>query len=126
MEDITSRKEIETLMSAFYSKLLIDNSINYIFTEVAQINMEEHLAIIVDFWEQSLFHKGNYNRNVLEIHLNLNQKMKLTESHFATWLATFNSTVDLLYKGDNAEKIKTRALSIATVMQIKLHNTNQQ
>jgi len=57
---------------------------------------------------------------VLQIHQNLNHKKEFEKVHFKTWLAIFNKTVDLYYKGDNANFIKTRALSIATVMQIKM------
>jgi len=34
----------------------------------------------------------------------------------------FNAPIDENFAGYNAEKIKTQALSIATVMQIKIHN----
>ena len=33
-KDIADRKDIDLLMSIFYEKLLKDNSINYIFTDV--------------------------------------------------------------------------------------------
>lgn len=120
MEDIQNRQDLEILMAQFYEKLLRDDSVNYIFTEVAKINLEAHLPHIVDFWEQALFNSGNYRNNVLQIHLDLNRKVMLTQNHFNTWLAHFNETVDLRFKGENCDKIKTRALSIATVMQIKM------
>jgi len=120
MKDIETRVDLELLLRAFYNRLLSDNSISYMFTDVAKINLEEHLPHITDFWEQSLFYTGNYRKNVLQIHQNLNSKEKLTEAHFTIWLSNFNDTVDAMFKGENSDKIKTRALSIATVMKIKI------
>lgn len=120
MKDIQTRVDLETLMADFYQKLLLDNGINYIFTDVVKINLETHLPHIVDFWEQTILNSGGYKNNVLQIHQDLNYKIKLTEAHFSIWLSHFNATVDHLFIGENAEKIKTRALSIATIMKIKM------
>lgn len=123
IKDIENREDLVMLMSKFYSKLLKDDTISYLFTDIAKINLEEHLPIITDFWNLSLFGKGNYKNNVLQLHLDLNKKSNLTPEHFKTWLATFNLTVDENFSGENSERIKTKALSISTIMQIKLHKS---
>ena len=120
MHDIETKQDLEILLSKFYTKLFSDETISYIFTDVAKINLETHLPKIIDFWNLSLFGKGNYSNNVMKIHLDLNQEEKLNEKHFKTWLNTFNLTVDESFSGKNSEIIKTKALSIATVMQIKM------
>jgi len=121
MKDIQTRGDLEILLKAFYDKLLEDPSINYMFTDVAKINLAEHMPHIVDFWEQSLFYTGSYRKNVMQIHLDLNSKEKMTDAHFDTWLNQFNTVTDLLFEGPNCEKAKTRAQSIATVMKIKIY-----
>ncbi len=120
MKDIQNRQDLELLMERFYKRLLSDDAINFIFTTVAKIDLESHLPHIVDFWEQTLFNSGNYRKNVLQIHLDLNDKEKLTSNHFDVWLKHFYLTADEHFIGENTEKLKTRALSIATVMQIKM------
>ena len=57
---------------------------------------------------------------LLQIHKDLNEKTVLNAGHFQIWLAYFNKTVDENFKGEFAEKIKVKALSIATVMQLKI------
>ena len=123
MKDIENRQDLEVLLLAFYNRLLDDPAINYMFTHVAGINLEQHLPHIVDFWEHSLFYTGTYRKNVMQIHLDLNSKEKMTAVHFETWLNHFNTVTDLLFKGPNCEKSKTRAQSIATVMKIKIYDT---
>lgn len=122
MKDIETREDLSKLLWAFYTSLLADPHISYIFTEVAEIDLEEHMPLLTDFWELSLFHTGSYKKNPLQIHLDLNNKERLTNEHFSIWLQHFNHTTDSLFTGINAEKIKTRAESIATVMKIKLQS----
>lgn len=120
MKDIETRADLEVFTKAFYNKLMGDKKVSYIFTDVAKIDLEEHLPVITDFWELSIFHTGNYHNNPMHVHMQLNDKEQLTSDHFDVWLAHFNATVDDLFAGLNAEKIKTRALSIATIMKIKV------
>jgi hemoglobin len=120
MKDIETRADLDILIKEFYKALLQDASISYIFTDIAGIDLDQHLPVITDFWELALFNTGAYRNNTMQIHMALNARETLTGAHFETWLGHFNTTTDSLYSGDNADKIKTRALSVATVMKIKL------
>ncbi len=120
MKDITSRKDIDFLMRTFYHEALSDPSIGFFFTEIAKINLEDHLPHIIDFWELQILKKSGYKKNVLQIHQHLSLQKKLEKIHFDTWLSLFNKSVDTNFKGENANLIKTRALSIAIVMQSKI------
>ena len=121
MKDILNRADIDLLMRIFYNKLLDDPAISYVFTEVAKIDLENHLPIIASFWEQNILQTGNYKNNVLEIHRRLNLKEKLKPELFEIWLQHLYGAIDTNFEGENCEKIKTRALSIATIMKIKMH-----
>lgn len=126
MKDIENNDDLYLLVDAFYKKLLSDSSISYIFTEVVKIKLEEHLPILVTFWSQSLFNTGGYFKNLTNIHLDINAKEYLSPELFIIWLNHFNNSVDEKFSGSNAEKIKTQALSIATVMQIKIQNERKE
>ena len=119
-KDIENRADIELLVNEFYKKVKADDLIGYIFTEVAKINWEKHLPHMYDFWENTLFYTGAYEGNPMELHKHLHRVMPLKTEHFAQWNKLFLSTVDELYKGKNAKLAKQRAISISTVMQIKI------
>lgn len=121
MKDIENKDDLYLLVDEFYKKLLSDSSISYIFTDVVKIKLEEHLPILVTFWSQSLFNTGGYYNNLTQMHLDISKKEYLTPELFKIWINHFNSSVDENFKGENAEKIKTQALSISTVLQIKIH-----
>lgn len=118
--DIQVRDDIFLLMQKFYTKLLADESISYLFTDIAKIDLEHHLPILTDFWESILFQKNTYGKNAMQPHIALHHQSPLTKAHFDTWLNYFNATVDELFEGDIAFLAKQRALSIATTMQLKL------
>ena len=120
MNDIQTREDLYILVDEFYKKLLADERISYIFTDVMKIKIEEHLPVLVTFWSQAILGTGGYTRNLTQIHLDINNKEHLTPELFRIWLAHFYATVDELFQGDKAEQIKTQALSIATIMQIKI------
>ena len=119
-KDIENRGDLLRLIQEFYKKLLADDSINYLFTDVANINLEHHFPVLVDFWDSILFQSDTYRKNAMQPHITLHQKSPLTKHHFEIWLRYFKETVDELFAGDNAFIIKERATSIATVMQIKI------
>lgn len=126
MKDIQSQDDLLQLVTLFYDKLLTDESISYIFTEVVKIKLEEHLPILVTFWSQAVLGTGGYSRNLTQIHLDVSEKSYLSPELFKIWLGHFNDSVDTLFAGEKAEQIKTNALSIATIMQIKIAQQKQQ
>ena len=121
MNDIETREDILLIMRKFYDKLLADASINFFFTKVTTVDqhLEEHFEILATFWEQSLFLKGGYFNNMFSIHKVVHEKHAFKKEHFETWLNHLNATIDEHFAGKYAEQMKTQALSMATIMQIK-------
>jgi len=121
-KDIESRDDIELLVKSFYEKVKIDPVIGSIFTDIARVNWEKHLPVMFDFWENTIFYTGSYSGNPMKSHQNLNKLFPLTKEHFSRWNQLFASTIDELFEGDKAVLAKQRAISISTVMQLKLFN----
>lgn len=121
MNDIETREDILLIMREFYDKLLKDDTISFYFTKITDTDkhLEHHFEILATFWEQSLFMKGGYSNNMFQIHKDLHEKHAFTKDHFNTWIHHLNKTIDNHFKGKYAEQMKTNALNMATVMQIK-------
>jgi len=120
--DIQSRKDLEIIIANFYKKLISDQMLFPFFEEIVNTNsLEHHLSIIVDFWQDLLFQTYLYKNNPMQKHLNFHQKMKFEKHHFALWLQYLTETIDGGFQGENALNMKTRASSIATVMQLKMN-----
>ena len=120
-KDIETRDDLMELMESFYAKLLADDTISYLFTDVAKIDLAHHLPVLVDFWDAVIFQSDTYHKNAMQPHLLLHGNSPLTKHHFETWLRYFKLSVDELFEGEKAFIIKERATSVATVMQIKIN-----
>jgi hemoglobin len=120
-KEIENREDIYILVSKFYDKLLADDSIKHFFSEMVENNqLESHLQILVDFWDNMLFYTGSYRRNAMKPHLLLHQTKPFSPKHFKIWLHHFHTTIDENFIGEVAHATKTRSLSIATVMELKI------
>ncbi|MDA7836862.1 group III truncated hemoglobin [Salibacteraceae bacterium] len=125
MEDIKSREDIEFLIQTFYSKALKDKTIGHFFNEVVSLDLESHLPKMYDFWEMVLFDSTEYKGNPMKVHQDLNTKSAMNKTHFDVWISLLNETVDANFSGVKANHAKTRALSMATMIQIKTFNQNK-
>lgn len=120
MKDIENRDDIAAVVNHFYDKVKTDDLISFFFTDVVPVSWEKHLPVMYDFWEHVVFGTGPYHGNPMKTHLEINKKSSINQLHFNRWIELFVATVDDLFKGENAERMKQRAISIATVMQIKM------
>lgn len=121
MKDIETRADIDHLMVDFYSAAMSDEKIGYLFTKVANLDLEKHLPVIGDFWETLLFGTGKYQkhgRNPLQVHAEIHQKSPLLLGHFERWQEIFGECVDRAFTGERANFIKQRAGMIANRMLI--------
>lgn len=121
--DISTRTDIERLVDAFYEKIKTDQTIGYLFNEVAKVDWQKHLPVMYDFWENILFSAGNYNGNPMVKHKELHARSTMNTTHFAKWLYLFSATVDEIFIGEKAEEIKERARNIAAAMMYKTLNS---
>ncbi len=122
LPDISSRADIAALVNRFYEQVKVDEVIGFIFTKVIPMDWEHHIPVITDFWETILLDNIVYKKNAMEVHYEVNKKIPLQKEHFDRWILLFNGTVDEMYSGVKATLAKTRASSIAAVMQFKMQD----
>ncbi len=112
-KDVLERADIEDIVTRFYQVMLKDPIVGFIFTDVAKIQLEEHLPIIVDFWSDVVFKQRSYHGNTLQKHLDIHQKMPLRPGHFTRWLYLFDKAVSDHHQGGNASLMIERAELVA-------------
>lgn len=119
-KEITHREDIVLLVNSFYDMVKADTTIGHIFSDVANVNWDHHLPVMVDFWESVLLDGRSYSGNPMIKHITLNKQYRLSEEHFKAWLRLFDQTVDGLFTGSKADEAKARAVQIAQLMQHKI------
>ena len=124
-KDIETVEDIKVLIDRFYQKVVKDPLIGQIFTTTIKVNWEKHLPVMYSFWENMLFYTGTYTGNPMIKHQSIHRIANLTAEQFDRWVSLFTTTVNELFEGEKAELARQRALSIATVMKLKILHTGQ-
>ncbi len=124
MTDIKNINDIKILLDTFYTKVLKDEVIGYIFTDIAKLKVEKHMPILYAFWDSVIFGTANYKGNAMLTHIELNKKEALTDAHFDRWQMLYFETVDELFVGEKANLAKDRVKAMRFLMQMKIENSN--
>jgi len=111
--DLTDRNDIVLVLSDFYSQAFADPIIGFMFTDVANADLSEHVDLNSKFWASILFKEGSYQGNAMQKHVDLNSKVVLKPGHFTRWLYLFEKSLDSQFSGENADLMKERARMIA-------------
>ena len=120
--DIENVEDIATLVNAFYSKVIDDSTIGYIFKSDPHFSFEKHIPIMISFWETLLFGVASYKGNPMIKHIELNKTIPLNTEHFKQWLYLWEETVNENFKGKNASEAIVKAKSIGGLMQYKINS----
>ncbi|MDT0555923.1 group III truncated hemoglobin [Patiriisocius hiemis] len=122
MNDIRNREDIELLVNSFYDKVRVDNTIGYIFNNVAAVDWIIHLPKMYSFWETVLLDKRSFKGNPMVAHIQLSRKTEMNQTHFDKWLKLWNATIDEHFKGNIAKEAQQRGKNIAGLMLHKIKN----
>lgn len=115
-KDIVDKKDIKLMVDSFYDKVNTDKILSPVFNNVAQVNWEQHLPRMYDFWNNLIFSDQSYKGNPFAKHIGL----PINPTHFKRWITLFEDTVDHYFSGPVADHTKLRARSIAYVFESKL------
>lgn len=119
-KDIENINDITKLVNAFYSKVVEDEIIGYIFKNAPGFSFEKHIPIMITFWETLLFGNISYKGNPMLKHIELNKIIPLHKEHFDQWLTVWEATIRERFSGKNADEAITRAKNIGGLMQYKI------
>lgn len=122
LPDIESRADCERLVRAFYGKAMEDDLIGWIFTDVAHLDLDEHVPVVTSFWETVLLGDRSYYGGAFGVHARLHEKAGLRKAHFERWLILWCRTVDELFDGERAAMAKVHGLRVANAFHGRLAN----
>lgn len=114
--DISNESDVRELVHTFYGKVRDNERMGYIFNDVAKVDWNKHLSIMVDFWSNLLFQTGQYKGRPFRQHIPL----PIQKDDFPLWFGLFESTVDELFEGKKADYAKEMAAKIASSFALKM------
>ncbi len=125
-KDISNSEDISFLVHAFYDKVLKDDLIGPFFTKVANVNWDEHLPHMIQFWETVLLGKATFEGWPMRTHLMLNKKEPMKVEHFERWTAMWFSIIDENFEGEIATEAKNRAKIMKDLILFKIEQQKTQ
>ena len=117
MNDIENRDDIERLLRRFYSLAIDDDLIGHHFDS---LDLKNHIPVITDFWDKTLFGSEVYFGNPLAVHKQINDKTPISREDFDRWVELFRETVDSRFEGEKADAAKERAGIVADSLFLRL------
>jgi len=125
-EDLRNREDVNKLVLSFYSKIRNNEEIAYFFNNSIQ-DWDTHLEKLTDFWETNLFFTGSFRGNPAIAHVRVDKEHdnSISEYHFGIWLNLWFQTIDELFQGDMAERLKNNARKMSTHLFLRIYQNRQ-
>lgn len=119
--DLENREDVKALISAFYTKIR-KHEILSTFFEIVK-DWDEHIEKLTDFWESNIFNARSFRGNPMLKHhiVDARSGYQVDQKHFGHWLQVWFETIDEMYEGPNADKLKEKARNIATMLFMRIY-----
>ena len=111
-DDIRCRTDVERFVRDFYRQAAMDDLLGPVFF-AAQINWNDHIARLTDFWMWQLFGERGYEGNPLRAHEPAHARTPFTAAHYARWVDLFVETIDERFAGSVADLAAARGRKMA-------------
>ncbi|KTD40318.1 group III truncated hemoglobin [Legionella parisiensis] len=108
-----NKTHIEKLVTHFYQKVQQDEILGPIFNDTAQIDWDEHIPLLCQFWNSIMLKTNEYHGNAYQKHTLLKQRIQIEETHFVRWLNLFQEEAVNHLPWDAAKEIFQKASYIA-------------
>jgi hemoglobin len=114
--DLVSRSEIHDLVVRFYREIVFDDMLAPVFDEVAEVDWSTHIPKLIDYWCRVLLGEPGYDGWLLHAHQEVHALEAFRPEFFDRWYLLFVDTVDAGWRGAIAERAKSHAARMATVL----------
>lgn len=114
--DIDSRADVHDLVVEFYREIVFDEVLDPVFSEVAEVDWNEHIPKLVDYWCRILLNTGDYAGPIMEAHRELHAMDPIRSEHCDRWYGLWVRSVDASWAGPVADRAKSHAASVMAGM----------
>jgi hemoglobin len=111
-----TKKNLNTLVLKFYAKVVKDDLIGPIFTDILGKDLKSdtwktHIQLLTDFWASIALGDFAYKGSPFAPHVEFKEKLSLQA--FERWLEIFSKTLNTIFEPETAEMFHVRGKTIA-------------
>jgi hemoglobin len=116
LRDLATPSEVHDLVTRFYLEIALDELLEPVFGDVAEVDWVEHIPKLIDYWCWILFGTGGNPASVAKVHRHLHEKAPIGPEHCDRWFVLWAATIDSGWTGPHADHAKGHAESLMTSM----------
>lgn len=113
--DLTSRTDVHDLVVAFYREVALDELLEPVFSEVAEVDWAVHIPKLVDYWCGVLLDLPGVGA-IVAAHRHVHEARAVTPELCDRWFELWVDCVDDRWSGPTAERAKRHAEAMMTGM----------
>lgn len=114
--DLSTRTDVHDLVVEFYREVVLDDVLELIFGEVAEVDWAQHIPKLIDYWCRILFGDSSYAGPVTAVHRHLHGLEPIRVEHCDRWYLLWTQSVDARWVGPTAEQAKAHAAALMAGM----------
>lgn len=118
--DLDTVDEIAEMVRRFYQDVAQDDLLGPMFIDVAQVDWNEHLPKLTEFWSRVLLGIHGYSGNPLKAHFEIHEQERFTHAHFERWINLFYDAVQGGWQGPVVDRALNLARNVARVHSTQL------
>lgn len=118
--DLDTRGKIHDVVVHFYREVVFDELLAPVFDEVAEVDWNEHMPKLIDYWCQVLLGEPGYAGFILGPHREVHDASAFSTELFDRWYRLWSESIDEYWAGPLADRAKTHAEKIGGVLARKL------
>ena len=118
--DLDRRSAINARVVAFSREVVLDDLLDPVFEEVAELDWAIHIPRLIDYWCQILLHEPHPPRPILAAHAAVHEIAPLRSEHFDRGYTLWVAVVDRQWDGPLAKKAKRHAELMAATLARRL------
>lgn len=107
--DLTSRGQVDLLVTSFYREVVFDDLLEPVFSDVAEVDWARHIPVLVDYWSALLLGDGGPGGPIMQVHRRLHAVAPIEPEHCDRWYSLWVGCVDERWSGSAADRAKRHA-----------------
>jgi hemoglobin len=116
MPDLVSRSDVHDLVVEFYREVVLDEVLEPLFGDVAEVDWAQHIPRLVDYWCRILLDDDSYAGQVMAAHRHLHDLEPIRAVHCDRWYGLWARCLDSHWDGPVADHAKAHARTLMAGM----------